>query len=132
MSLQWKDTQYATGIPVVDAQHKEMFEHIERMVAASELEDKETEFVEMLEFLTGYVIEHFTCEEKAMEQQECPALAENKEDHQRFIEKINAVKARFETEGNARPLREELMAMAVQWLEAHIATVDTKLRNSKA
>jgi hemerythrin len=126
----WSESQYSTGVPVVDAQHKEMFEHIERMVAASELKEKESEFVEMLEFLNGYVVEHFTCEEKEMKKCECPALKENESDHKQFIEKLKNIHARFETEGNTRPLREELMGLAVQWLEAHIAKVDSKLRES--
>ena len=64
-----------------------------------------------------------------MGQRGCPALAENKQDHRHFLERINEMKARFDREGNTRPLREYLMAMTVQWLEVHIAGVDAKLRD---
>jgi hemerythrin len=132
VSLLWSESQYATGVPAVDAQHKQMFDHIDRMIRASEVKEKETEFIDMLEFLNGYVVEHFRCEETAMEQRGCPALDENKQDHLQFLERLNEMKARFETEGNTRPLREDMMAMAVQWLEAHIAGVDAKLRGCAA
>jgi hemerythrin len=128
VSLRWDDERYLTGVPVVDAQHKEMFSHIEQMITAWEVADKEATFLEMLDFLTGYVIEHFRCEEQVMEKRQCPALDENKADHERFREKLAEFKERFTQEGNTRVLREQVMGMAVQWLEAHIAGVDTQLR----
>lgn len=132
MSLRWNDDQYGTGVPVVDAQHREMFDHIERMILATEVVEKEKEFADMLEFLSGYVVEHFRCEEQAMEERGCAALDDNKKDHEVFLEKLRDIQARYAQDGNTRPLREELMALTVQWLESHIAGVDAKLHECPA
>jgi hemerythrin len=128
VSLQWQDKRYATGLPVIDAQHKEMFDHITDLLKASEVDERQAELLDMIEFLGGYVEQHFRYEEELMEAHDCSARDENKDDHLRFIEKLESIKTRVGQEGNTEPLRQDMMALVVQWLDTHISDVDGKLR----
>jgi hemerythrin len=130
VGLQWQDRRYATGVQVIDEEHKELFRHVDHFISAAEAATRKTEFMRLLDFLGQYTSDHFRHEEDLMELRECPAQLENKEDHRWFTTEIGTLKSRAKVEGVSEPLREYLMAMMVQWLEAHIAGVDVKLRET--
>ena len=132
MKLKWNDKHHLTGIAVIDAQHKEMFDHVDRLVQASQQEEQEAEFIDMLDFLGGYVVEHFRCEEDLMERQGCPNIEENKEDHRKLMAELEGVKTRFEQEGNSDPLRKHVISVAAHWLDVHVAGLDTRLREASS
>jgi hemerythrin-like metal-binding protein len=117
-------------VQVIDEDHKELFRHVDHFISAAEAATRKTEFMRLMDFLNQYTSDHFRHEEDLMELRGCPAKQENKEGHQWFTTEIGALKTRAGVEGISEPLREYLMAMMVQWLEAHIAGVDVKLRET--
>jgi hemerythrin len=129
MGLHWQDGRYGTGVQTIDSRHKELFSRVDSFIKASETDSRRAELERMLDFLGQYASD-FPAEEALMEQRSCPARDENKEDHRWFTTEIGALKVRFQHEGVSEPLRECLMAMVVQWFEAHIARVDARLRET--
>ncbi|HNR37305.1 MAG TPA: hemerythrin domain-containing protein [Candidatus Hydrogenedentes bacterium] len=126
--LRWREDRYGTGIPIIDEQHKALFGHIVELLKASEAEERVAEFQSMIEFLGEYANNHFDCEEALMEQRGCSKLRENREDHHWFRDELGRIRAMLSQYGNTEPLREMVMGLLVQWLEVHIAGVDTGLR----
>jgi hemerythrin len=63
----WKDT-YELGVPVIDAQHKELFKRVDSFLQVLRSEDswdaKIPKINETLAFMKGYVVEHFRDEEE--------------------------------------------------------------------
>ncbi|HEY6099471.1 MAG TPA: hemerythrin domain-containing protein, partial [Anaeromyxobacter sp.] len=48
-----------TGVDEIDAQHRELFDRIGRLLEASRHRRSREEVVRLLEFLGAYVVEHF-------------------------------------------------------------------------
>lgn len=126
--LRWRDDSYGTGIPLIDEQHKVLFGHIDDLLEASEEEERAEELQAMITFLGEYANQHFACEEALMEQRGCSRLEENREDHQWFRDELENIRRLFDAQGCTEPLREMLMGLLVQWLEVHVAQVDTHLK----
>ena len=62
----WKD-KYKLGVPLIDTQHKELFQRVDTFLQtlreSSSWEEKVQRVNETLEFMNGYVVEHFRDEE---------------------------------------------------------------------
>lgn len=126
--LLWK-TDYETGSPLVDGQHKMLFEKInklEQLLAAPQMPTVEIDA--LLSFLENYVANHFKFEESCMASVHCPAHAENKIAHAQF----NAVLAQFKRDYAVRHADKNLLrglhTSASAWIQGHILKVDIKLK----
>ena len=129
MAIQWDEAIHGTHYESVDDQHKRLFDMIGELLSAKD--EKPQKVREMMEFLGKYVIEHFQEEEKLMEATNCPAAAENKQAHAKFIEKFKELVQLFEEEGYSNKFAMKLRTSVLMWLSGHIATIDTQLRASK-
>ena len=64
--LEWKP-DYETGVPVIDTQHKVLFDNINwlgTLLDKEEIEEVEADY--LLDFLRKYVTQHFQHEEACM------------------------------------------------------------------
>ena len=132
LKLKWNDKHHRTGIKVIDAQHKEMFDHVDRLVQVAKEDERRDEFVDLLYFLGGYAVEHFRCEAELMEREGCSKFGETKDDHHKLMAELEGVKTRFEQEGNSEDLREHALAVVVQLLGTHVAGIDTRSRKAQS
>ena len=121
----------STGVPTIDAQHKEIIEKYNELAEALKhgkrgdaLRDRRTAgFSPVL-----YSAWHFEREEHCMEEYQCPVAAMNKQAHAEFIEMF----ARFYEEWWADLMDMELAQQTFRgvgiWIENHILRTDTQLR----
>ncbi len=131
MVLKWDDRIYATGCPVIDAQHKSLFKMVNRLLAAMKAGRGNEEIADMIRFLDSYIDKHFSYEEAEMERRRCKACSANKKAHRAFRLRFENLKNKFDRDGASLALVVELQRTVCRWLQEHIARIDTKLRDCR-
>lgn len=126
MAIEW-DPNLAIGIDDIDAQHRELFRRLDRLLEASAARTTATEVGAMLDFLGDYVREHFATEEKLMDALEYPAAAEHRAEHVEFARELVGLRARHAEEGGTALLVIKVTSRATQWLRDHIYRTDKQL-----
>jgi hemerythrin len=127
--LEWK-TDYETGVPAVDTQHKVLFDNINRLetlLAKDEIVRSEADY--LLKFLDGYAAQHFKGEETCMARFRCPSHARNKEEHSQFMETLKFAREEYKIAHKPRSVLERLHETLVFWINNHILQVDIQLKN---
>lgn len=122
--IQWK-LSYQTGHPLIDHQHEGLIRLMSELDDAIQQPASDEEIWRRLEELALRVREHFHCEEKLMQQQEYPLLAEHRLSHHQILHegaRIYKACRRGET-----PLDEILPHYLRQWAAHHIVEDDAKL-----
>ena len=130
MPLQWSDYAYGTGVPELDAQHRQLFDRINRLLEATQAGRGSQEIESILAFLEDYTQRHFQCEERIMEQRRCSACKANKEAHRQFIQRFNQLKEKFQQEGVTSVFVIEVQELMVDWLSQHIIVLDRQLKET--
>jgi hemerythrin len=128
--LEWK-SDYETGVPAIDAQHKVLFEHINRLgklLEKAEIERSEAD--NLLIFLENYANLHFNSEETCMARFRCPAYEKNKDDHGLFLNILKFCKGQYQASSKPKEILERLHESMVWWINQHILKVDIQLKDS--
>jgi hemerythrin len=126
--LDWSK-DYETGIPLVDTQHKVLFENInklENLVGNKAVTRPEVD--RLVQFLATYAANHFTFEERCMQRYHCPAHKVNEAAHAKFLEVFGAWKVEYDRLGPTAALLQQLHATTSAWIRQHILKVDIQLR----
>jgi hemerythrin-like metal-binding protein len=111
--LEWSD-RYAVGVAVIDGQHREMLDLVNRLFAGLQAGGDRDELIETLRELVRATEHNFATEERLMQEQGL-ALGDHKEEHARLLEAIRRFDLPLDASGLAstgRFLRE--------WLLGHI------------
>jgi hemerythrin len=123
--MKWSE-EYLIGIPVIDAQHKRLFELIKELANAINEGRDERELTEILQVLDQYKTRHFQLEEKYMLESNYPGLAEQQEAHRyfgkRFGELLRMLASNETEKDTGNTIKEELS----QWLTEHVTGLDVK------
>ncbi|MBE3575472.1 MAG: hemerythrin family protein [Firmicutes bacterium] len=117
----------ATGVELIDSQHKELIDRINRLFAACSAGRGKEEVGKTLSFLGDYVVFHFRAEEREMAASQYPELPSHKARHDRFVQDFLALKGRFEAEGPTPELVVRANQLLVNWLIQHIRNVDKRM-----
>lgn len=128
MIIKWKE-DYKTGIPMVDEQHKKLFEIANRAYEILKDQftlDKYDDIVVILEELKDYAIYHFDCEEKYMESINYEGLPTQKEQHNKFIDKVQSVDL-FSVDEEQEKFLFEVLDFIVNWIGNHIIRLDKRI-----
>lgn len=115
--IEWTP-RYETGIPEIDAQHRNLVELIRRLQAALEEGLPQATALELSGFLLRYVEEHFRDEEAFMERIHFPGLPDHRLLHERLRARAVKIAERIST-GEAGSA-EELSLLLFEWLRDHI------------
>jgi len=70
MSIKWTPA-LAVGVSAIDQQHKELFDHVAKLIDAMKNSDA-AEVGRLMDFLGAYVVEHFRMEEGLMQRYAYP------------------------------------------------------------
>jgi hemerythrin-like metal-binding protein len=128
MTLPWDDRTMGTGVPELDAQHRELLRRVGLFQDAMRDGRSEPELKHLLAFVEEYARVHFAAEEACMDRVHCPAAEANAADHRHFIEQFARLAADFEVSGPRSDLVIRAQRELAEWIRAHIIQVDTKLR----
>ena len=111
--IQWSE-RYEVGIAVIDGQHREMLDLVNRLFAGLQAGRDRDELVEMLLELVRATEHNIATEERLM-QEHGLAPAHHAEEHQRLLEAIRHFDLRLDPGGLAESTR-----FLHEWLLGHI------------
>jgi hemerythrin len=126
MAIVTWDGSLSIGVDVIDKQHKELFNSINRFQERSATENPTFALDVVLDSLKNYVRYHFASEERLLELNNCPELERHKQLHAAFEEHIRLYEAK-----HASVTREELgelQSFLLNWLTNHIQGEDHRLK----
>ena len=122
--MDW-NADYSIGIPEIDAQHKQLFDCIDKLDSAATEEDRKLAAYYVLEELKDYVRIHFTVEEIVMRLFDYPGLEAHVAEHRAFAARLNELEQSV--------LKEHVHAEASRylrnWLVKHIQGTDKHYAN---
>jgi len=124
--MQWI-ASLETGFDDVDNQHKELFEKLGAFLDAYEKREDEKVVLDLFEFLTHYVQEHFQSEEKYMKKYHYPGMSEHIKEHNKLLEVVRLFKVRYKQEGFTDHFMGEVKKVMTDWLLDHIVKTDMEL-----
>ena len=121
--------QYATGIDLIDTQHRLLFKIATDFRAAIDAGEGPRVYGEFLDSLDAYAKAHFTHEERCMEQSRCPLATMNCSAHRRFLWAIARFRERYADGGLDANHAREFVAFLEYWLVSHIGGIDVQLKH---
>lgn len=128
----WKD-KYRLGVAVIDEQHKELFERVgafmETLRSAGSWEDKVQKVNETLDFMRGYVVEHFRDEEAYQLKIGYPGYDTHRKIHEGMVQYVLQVSAEYEKSGYNEQLMQQFGGKLLAWLINHVAAEDQRIAN---
>jgi hemerythrin len=94
--IDWKEF-YSVGHPNIDLQHREILDIINDLYGAMAFNKENMVLGDLLERLVAYTMNHFTLEEKIMEEHGFPRLAEHKRLHYLMAQKTRKMRGDFDS-----------------------------------
>lgn len=126
MAMKWDD-RLRLGITKIDAQHKALFDCVDRLTACAQQGKGREEAVKTIAFLNNYVKIHFADEEELQREIDFPGYTRHCGLHQRFIEVVHELQEKAESEGASYDVFMEVANAVNAWLVSHIKTEDMKI-----
>jgi len=117
----WK-SQYETGIPIIDEQHKRLFAALDQVQDAVVHESPKDEIRGMVQALMADTREHFRTEEAIMAHHGFPDLLAHIREHELLVEKLEELNQRFEESQDSMALM--MTTFMGGWLRHHISEGD--------
>ncbi|MDR2729857.1 MAG: bacteriohemerythrin [Treponema sp.] len=118
------DEKYATGIALIDSQHKELFSLTNELFQAclGKEEALEGVFKETMERMVNYVRFHFSAEQELLQRLKYPDYHEHKKQHETLVREIlEAVK---EYSSGKKFIPNQFVRTLRDWILSHIAVRD--------
>ncbi|MGF6148883.1 McHr [Kingella potus] len=109
-----------SGITLVDEQHKILVRCINELHEANSRKDFGAEG-KIIEDLIRYTVEHFTDEERLMDEAGYPLSKQHKTIHQRFVDKVGEMQKSHQA---GEDIGQELLDVLHSWLFTHISHHD--------
>ena len=126
MIYEW-DATLETGNEAIDKQHKELFAVLNALIAAYERGGKAGELNRAVEFLTVYVLKHFSDEEKLQEEYGYPDIKNHKIYHNEFKKTVANLVQQLEEQGYCDSIVKTTIQTVANWLKHHIKSDDFRL-----
>jgi len=121
MAIAIWSSRFETGIELIDTQHKELFEAVNKLADSFRAGLAWVQVKESMEFLEQYTFEHFQTEERFMREMDYPGLASHQTEHANLMAKVRDLKLRL---ANGEPVTMDVTIFFVDWLKQHINDVD--------
>jgi hemerythrin len=128
--IMWKET-YRIGVESIDAQHKELFDTVEKLFRYIESDDaelKKQECINTIVFLKDYAVRHFEDEEAYQRSLNRSDFEEHKAFHRVFVERVLALEQELIESDFSVPSIKEFTGFLTTWLTHHVAGVDQLLK----
>ena len=123
--VEWKDS-YRIGIPLLDAEHKNLFLAINTYIDSIHL-GRGVKFSQtVIDTIVDYAETHFKREESMMLEKGYPNLAEHKRDHNKFIIDVADYK-KLQLDGFG--VDEELGRFLGEWITNHEIDEDAQMKD---
>ena len=121
--FQWREA-YNTNIKEMDKHHQELFQTANRLYEEINTGRNKAALAEMLDFLIHYTEEHFSQEEKLMEDYDFPEYEGHIKQHERLIFEVQQLKDKYAA-GEIQ-MDMSIINFLKDWIINHILTEDRK------
>lgn len=121
--MQWKD-DFKIGIPVIDAQHKQLFLCSSQLSEALASGLKPSIIENFLTQLGHYVARHFALEEQYMEASSYPGLPKQVEAHRYFTNRFSEIQSTFQQTGLSPSVVNAIQNELTEWIKKHVLGLD--------
>jgi hemerythrin len=121
------DPVLLTGVDAIDAQHRELFLRVNRLIEASRARRSKEEVHHLLEFLGSYVVEHFESEERTMAECGYPRIEGHVGEHRQFVRELESLQQEARRQGPTPLLVIHVTSRTTEWLREHIYRTDRLL-----
>lgn len=119
------DNCLLTGNKVIDEQHAELIQKINKLVESCEKNGGQKEAIQMLDYLADYTDFHFNEEEKLQKQASYPGYELHKEKHDEFRQTVKELHDMLlEEQGPTAAFVEAVNKHVIEWLYGHIKGFD--------
>lgn len=123
--FEWASDMEIDGGPI-DADHQQLVALVNQLHTAT-TDGKGQEVVEqILNALIAYTVEHLQREERLMESMQFPNLGPHRIGHEKFMQKIHALKAKYD--GGSISVASQLSTVLRDWLSLHIRRSDKEIK----
>ena len=123
MIVEWTD-DLSIDIPIVDRQHKEIFECLNTLYNAIQSQSSEKDVATSIHFLENYVKRHFNAEEWSMRSSNYPGFQSHKMQHDAFVANVNRMKELWIESEDKNEIAQKLHSVGIKWLNEHIKKTD--------
>jgi hemerythrin len=123
MPIAWTP-KLAVGVPLLDAQHQELFRRIAALLEAMASGRGRAHLVETLRFLDSYVEEHFSAEVAMMREAGYPLLHSHLGAHAHFVSELDKIRRQIGHDEIEARLVIRAGGLLCDWLREHIASSD--------
>lgn len=121
--MQWND-DFKIGIPVIDAQHKQLFLCTIQLNEALASGLKPAMIENFLTQLGYYVTRHFILEEQYMEASNYPGLPKQIEAHRYFTKRFSEIQESFQQKGLGPHIVHAIQVELADWIKEHVLGLD--------
>ncbi len=126
------DETLVTGNEMIDGQHKELIDRINKLLDSCEVGNDKLAAIKMLDYLADYTDFHFGEEEKLQESIEYPGIEQHKKEHEklrRVVEELHEMLE--EQEGPTDAFVAQVNENVIDWLYNHIKGFDRSVAEYK-
>lgn len=126
MAIEWTN-DLSVNVGNIDKQHQEIFVRYDGFLDACRNGKGREIVLELLDFLTSYVDEHFDHEEKFMKEYNYPDTETHVKEHRDLVQTVQKFRARLTLQGATISLIAEINKTLLDWLVDHIKRSDMEL-----
>lgn len=126
MAVTWS-SDLALGVPLLDAQHEELFRRCDLLLEACATNRGPDEVRRIVAFLQAYVHHHFVDEERVQAESGFPAAAAHRAEHEAFTADVTDLATRLARDGPTGAVVSDTSQKLVEWLVRHVRRSDRAL-----
>lgn len=124
----WNDKTMSLGIPLIDAQHKELLNIINQLSTSIYSNTQKKDIFMIINKLIDYANFHFTCEEELFNNLKYNKKDEHKNEHREFLNKFTKYHNQISNSEYLNQVEiiisQETLIYLVDWFLHHIAGTD--------
>ncbi len=121
--MEWSDS-LSIGVEAVDNQHKELIKRANGFFEVMKTGGGKDQVLQVLDFLSGYVVKHFRDEEMIQIRYRYPGYEAHRKMHQDFVEDVKRLRAELEQNGVTVASSSMVALTLSNWLVTHITMQD--------
>lgn len=125
MSVFHWNPKYSVGHPLIDEQHRRLFDLLDQLHSAMKSQRGAEAIDETLLELLHYTEVHFAAEERLMREMDYAELERHCQEHQFLIAQVTSM--RESRERGERLATFELLTFIGEWIIDHVGSTDSKL-----
>lgn len=121
-----------TGNELIDSQHKELIDRINKLLDSCETGKGKTAAVKTLDYLSEYTDFHFGAEEELQKEINYPEYDKHKAQHEFFKQTVKELEEMLqEEEGPSAAFVEKVEENVIKWFYTHISGFDRSVAEYK-